>query len=398
MVTDASTLPSVLPNCPICHNLAESALEDRIEFSIHNNEDFAKSAATKCLACRTIRDGVLSFVRSTKHFPHVTLRLRGKGEYQNQQGNRAFEPELVVQVLRTNWDWKPEDVRPLWNSSDGGSLNLQFFSPPGGRSPWKVIPEYPEPSLDSSSNLAMAKVRDWLDTCTTKHQNCVQTDTEMPTRALFVGDDKHPPHLVSTEGRRGKYTALTWCWGTEPALTTTEISLHDHEREIPWSHLPYLFKDAALVTRKLGIDYIWIDALCIIQDSDDDWINEASKMTQVYGDAYLTIAADTCHNAFHSLSGTGPFRNLFIPKSEVKLGLRGDGHLRNLLRSKFSMPCSNSAGIANVKVRLDPDHDSSGCHGGKFAVPSSLKTRGWCLKEHILSRRLLHFGAVEMSW
>lgn len=121
-------------------------------------------------------------------------------------------------------------------------------------------------------------------------------------------------------------------------------------------------------------------------------------MTQVYGNAHLTIAADACHNAFHSLSGNGPFRNLFIPNRNLELGFHGDGHLRNLLRSKFSMPCCTSAGIASVKVRIEPQQDSSGCHGGMFAAQSSLKTRGWCLQEHMLSRRILHFGAVEMSW
>lgn len=88
MATDALTLPPVSPNCPICHNLANSALEERIEFDVHDNEAFAKSAASKCLACRLIRYGVLSFVRSTAHFPRITLRLRDETEFQNSQGKK----------------------------------------------------------------------------------------------------------------------------------------------------------------------------------------------------------------------------------------------------------------------------------------------------------------------
>ena len=249
----------------------------------------------------------------------------------------------------------------------------------GERSPWKVIPEYPEPLLDSISDQAIANVKDWLGTCTSKHFTCSKDEAEMRTRVLFVGDNKHPPRLVATEGKRGKYTALTWCWGTEPTLRTIEISLHEHEREIPWSRLPYLFRDAAVIIRKLGIDYLWIDALCIIQDSDVDWIREATKMTQGYRNAHLTIAAAACHNAFHSLSGNGPFRNLFIPTRKLEAGFHGDGHLRNLLRSKFSIPCSTSTGTASVKGRIYPKQDSSGCQGGMFAAQRSLKTRGWCL-------------------
>ena len=131
MVTDASSLPPVFPKCPICHNLAESALEERIELDLHDNKAFAESAATKCLAYRTIREGVLSFVRSTTYFSHVTLSLRYTTESQNWETKGRLIPELVVQVLRTNWDWKLDDTRPLWDDSTGGGINLQFFSLPG---------------------------------------------------------------------------------------------------------------------------------------------------------------------------------------------------------------------------------------------------------------------------
>ena len=60
-------------------------------------------------------------------------------------------------------------------------------------------------------------------------------------------------------------------------------------------------QDAVVVTRLLGLRYLWIDSLCIIQDSKSDWEEEGSKMDQVYKNAYVTLAATsatTSHDGF----------------------------------------------------------------------------------------------------
>ena len=56
-------------------------------------------------------------------------------------------------------------------------------------------------------------------------------------------------------------------------------------------NMPPLFQDAIVTTWKLGIQYLWIDSLCIIQDSKDDWEIESAKMGAVYRNAYVTIVA-----------------------------------------------------------------------------------------------------------
>ena len=57
------------------------------------------------------------------------------------------------------------------------------------------------------------------------------------------------------------------------------------------SQLPRTFHDAADITRRLTYSYIWIDSLCIQQDSTDDWVDQAAKMTSIYMNADLTLAA-----------------------------------------------------------------------------------------------------------
>lgn len=61
---------------------------------------------------------------------------------------------------------------------------------------------------------------------------------------------------------------------------------------IPWAGLPITFQDAIVVTESLGVEYLWIDALRIIQDSRSDWMHEAARIAQVYGNSWLNISAD----------------------------------------------------------------------------------------------------------
>ena len=70
---------------------------------------------------------------------------------------------------------------------------------------------------------------------------------------------------------------------------TTKSNLTSHLSNIDLDELPPAIQDAIRLTRLLGLRYIWIDALCIIQDDRDDWTREASKMHKVYTQSTLTI-------------------------------------------------------------------------------------------------------------
>ena len=78
------------------------------------------------------------------------------------------------------------------------------------------------------------------------------------------------------------YAALSHCWGKVRPLTTTSTNLNQHLISIPLSSMPEMFQDAVIASRELGIRYLWIDSLCIIQDSVEDWELECSKMGRVY--------------------------------------------------------------------------------------------------------------------
>jgi len=79
-------------------------------------------------------------------------------------------------------------------------------------------------------------------------------------------------------------------------LKTERNSLHDRKEGIPWKDIPKTFQDAMVVTRSLGLRFLWIDSLCIIQDDLDDWALESSKMCHIYANATLTLAASAAED------------------------------------------------------------------------------------------------------
>jgi hypothetical protein len=79
--------------------------------------------------------------------------------------------------------------------------------------------------------------------------------------------------------------------GARAIFVTTTTSLHEHSDRINFAALPKTFQDAITITRKLGYRFIWIDALCILQDSSSDREKESQKMGIVYSQAVVTIAA-----------------------------------------------------------------------------------------------------------
>jgi hypothetical protein len=85
-----------------------------------------------------------------------------------------------------------------------------------------------------------------------------------------------------------RYTSLSYCWGDERNFKTTRATVEAFHQQIPTRELPLTFKDAFEMTKHLGIRYIWIDALCIVQDDKLDWEKEVAHMHDVYASSFLT--------------------------------------------------------------------------------------------------------------
>lgn len=224
-------------------------------------------------------------------------------------------------------------------------------------------------------------MRQWLDDCDSNHRlRCAQThNTPLPRRVVDLGPPSamNPPILLETDGDCGQYIALSYCWGTLPQVQTTKNHLRQFTESIDESRLSQTIRDAFILTRRLGLRYIWVDALCILQDDSDDFNIEALKMSQYYSKAYLTIAA-----GFAAGCQDGLLARPQVNKNEVELS--------------YSRPenfGTKTVEYGSVFVCLGDRIQSM-----RVERKDALERRGWALQEKALSRRMLLFGSMQMSF
>ena len=142
-------------------------------------------------------------------------------------------------------------------------------------------------------------------------------------------------------------------------------------RGIATSTLPQTIQDAIIVTRKLGLQYLWVDALCIIQDSASDRAAEIAKMDRIYQNAQLTISAasaERCQDGF--------------------LATRSGDYGRSTNFTSIPYACPNGE-RGNVLLRDSPIYESR---------LEPLNGRGWALQESVLSSRILIYSSWQLQW
>ncbi|KAF5587294.1 hypothetical protein FPANT_6974 [Fusarium pseudoanthophilum] len=158
---------------------------------------------------------------------------------------------------------------------------------------------------------------------------------------------------------------------------------------IALQELPAAYTDAVALTRELGVRYLWIDALCIIQDSEADWERECTRMADTYANAFLTIAASS------STSVTSHFLRPQL-KPPPRAAQDMCAIYSESMRSERGPPIL-------LKVRL---MQATGAHWkwrpshrtDQQPLVEPLTQRGWTLQEKVLSTRLLSISAMEMAW
>ncbi|KAF2799255.1 hypothetical protein K505DRAFT_266024, partial [Melanomma pulvis-pyrius CBS 109.77] len=116
----------------------------------------------------------------------------------------------------------------------------------------------------------------------------------MPSRLIDVGDSTSKTLLLYlTNDVSVDYVALSYCWGpqAQKQILTQYNSSEWRSKGLSIVPLPRTIQDAVTVTRGLGLRYLWVDSLCIIQDSQEDIEQEIGKMQYVYENAYVTVVA-----------------------------------------------------------------------------------------------------------
>ncbi|PVH67961.1 HET-domain-containing protein, partial [Cadophora sp. DSE1049] len=372
--------------------------------------DLGAAAAAGCQFCSAIEKSAAGLITQ------VALRQR----------LRSSPIELKMR-LKGYTDLNYQGASELWASCDGRIVaQMETFVPqesalaqPG----LKIIrgrPVSSNPRSEESFGLAKA----WIHDCLTsrEHTACSEnkrgsnssgmsgTTSLLPTRLIDVGppDGSESPKLTLSSSIDPQacqnYAALSHCWGggrmrqignlktlademalghesfavqtSHKPLTTLSENLEQRMRGIPMPILPRTFQDAVIVTRGLGLRYLWIDSLCIIQNSKADWEKEASQMADIYKSSYVTIAAESSPDSY------GGMLNERVPDFEP-IELPFISTTRNIRSSMY------------VRAALD---DWETCITGAVYSTSTLCSRAWVLQESVLAPRTIHFSAQQMFW
>jgi serine/threonine protein kinase len=220
----------------------------------------------------------------------------------------------------------------------------------------------------------LESARLWLEECRTCHRNCPSPEKGFfPSRVLNVRTRRNFVHLQSIVLRPScQYVTLSHCWGAGTVLTTTSQSFDRMTSGIEISSLPAIFAAAVRITQDLGFEYLWIDALCIIQDSQEDWMIESSKMGEIYSNSSLNISA-----VDGGIFSQSPGPRLLTYKAAL-------GDSRALCSS-----CSRNY------TAFEPLCQKTTT---TMLLDSPLSKRGWALQERILSPRILYFSETSIAW
>ncbi|KAI4602584.1 hypothetical protein KJ359_007799 [Pestalotiopsis sp. 9143b] len=216
----------------------------------------------------------------------------------------------------------------------------------------------------------LSLIRGWIGQCALSHGS--QCDlprsqlSEQPSMKLLLVDVQRLALVEATWESR--YMALSYVWGHTEGLRCTKANIihlqKDGSLQELRDELPRTIRDAIYLADAVGVKYLWVDALCIIQDDDDSKGVYISRMGQIYSNACVTLVALTSNNAASALPGVTQPRNLIQTSVEIN-GLALVQRLRQLF---------------NV------------------AQDSAWSRRAWTFQEFIFSRRCLFISEHQAFW
>ncbi|KAF4470019.1 heterokaryon incompatibility [Fusarium albosuccineum] len=328
--------------------------EKQTEYKVtlyQSRQDLIDSAARGCPLCRIIAIA----------FDYEEGRLGSNSKSSDQQVTQDKDTAQPI-LLWVDID-PPKKLSMCYLWASWGDLRLHVDLDRVDDDPIiRALEDEKEPDTSTGSTSAMEMAKIWLHTCKDdgSHVKCQeacrsrQNTSALPRRLLRVGGPDDNPRLVEAQGNRLPYCALSYCWGTKDFFTTTRANLLQNMEDIPRESFPTIMQDAMSVTRSLGYDHIWIDALGIVQDDEKTGLMK--------------------HRSWALFT---PTLNLPSPRLWQATATRVSSNL-------------DLSGLSwAVFAEWAQEH---------LCIHGPVHSRGWTLQEQLLSTRILYFGDGILHW
>ncbi|TGO10610.1 hypothetical protein BTUL_0130g00170 [Botrytis tulipae] len=329
------------PDCQLC-----KLMTARLHCNVNGSSNDKLSAALDFTA---LVGKDYSFLNSMfKNWTRVILTQ--KGEFSKSRDGRNF-------------------VKIDEGTNRSGSFNIHFGKLPSVFTNASFL-SFPNQRFEDSADgfdASMKLASTWMIDCF-NHKLCRETIGALPTRVIYIDENLSiAPRLVEPNGQVAAYATLSYCWGKMGQLRLEKANHLQFLNALPVQILSKTTKDAIRVTRALSIKYLWVDALCIIQDSAEDKSRELAVMGNIYSRSVITIGAANGDHAYAGLfAKRDPHQQRPCPVYEIE----------------------NNGFKTQIFAVLPRDDE----HG------TILDSRGWIFQEEVLSARTLKFCPDGLRW
>ncbi|KAK3998196.1 heterokaryon incompatibility protein 6 [Cladorrhinum sp. PSN332] len=243
------------------------------------------------------------------------------------------------------------------------------------------------PRAAPASDEGIQQVRKWIRDCNENHGDVCRPSTSalLPSRVIDVSDGGNLTLCETAGASELQYAALSYCWGGLQEFQTATGSLTQRKEGFSVADLPQTIQDAVKMTQELGIKYLWVDSLCIIQDDASDKLKEVAHMADIYKSAHITISAARARKVTDGFltDRSNPATKLWKP----------------LVPFAFSIPDLSGPTLPSLQEAMKLPRPHAGTiwihnesSGVAAATTDPVNERAWCLQEQVLSPRLLSYG------
>ncbi|KAF8963111.1 heterokaryon incompatibility protein-domain-containing protein [Flammula alnicola] len=343
---------------------------EKFGFQHHQDLESLKKSALKCNLCALIYQEVELFIWDV----HNAQRGGSNGRSHANEKPKRYRFQITHRGLDQDgfvvWtDGRKKDVWPvagfgLCVEHDTDLLSTEFRG--------RIV------ETDASSSMSLQCATQWVQQCDHYHEECRPgiTRAPLPSRVLDVGHSSSDTiRLWETRGASGSYTTLSYIWGKAPQFTTTAATLNARKEGIPFDALSKAMQDAVVITRRMGIQYLWVDAVCIIQGDATDWQRESGRMGDIYANSYLTISAAGGRDTSQGCFVPRPSRNYTEFDYTTQNGVTGQ-------LSVYPVPVLRALRTLRfdyLKMESEP-----------------ISERAWTLQERVLTCRTLFYASDQM--